>query len=528
MAARTAARTWTAASGDLHTQATARTWAGPGKFSSRRGHLRSSRRDSSVESSSSSSGHSVQSADESQTGSGVDVCFDQNFEGSGHATTPSEMVEEWKRNELISPSQGESMEEARHRLMAELQDHDRMNASMTTTYSSFARGDGQLHDWYDIPPIDTPDRVVFMFLVVNGLANEAWWADWFANADATGHKDHYSIVYHRGSAFGKDSDAISTDLLASKGIAVWPVTKTGWARNGLVRATLLLLRFALEGARNQWFVLLSDTCMPVYTFHDFYQILKRQNQSRFQDFGMTYDIVLQRNIWQPGVCTNERFSHKAAQWATWIRADAEWFVRENHLLKLKPMATFVDEPYFINMMEEFKRPYKDLGTTYTRWYKACGLTGIDPKDRVAGLKKFVASPHTFSKVDIKRILRARRRGCWFMRKVGPRGQYPTVEELEIASDTSCCLRFVRCLRAFLGQLVDKCHGFIFGPGGCFRFLASVLMIVCAYLTCGWIGEERRARRYAARSQRQQEQELGLKTAADRAPSVDSQGYVETW
>jgi len=390
----------------------------------------------------------------------------------------SEVVEELKRNELIQVQPGESQEEAKARLFADLEEHDRLNACLAETYSFDDRGDGKVYGWADILPAKAPVRVAFMFLVVDRLKQESWWREWFEQADAAGHGQHYSIVYHRGSAYGKAEDEI-TDLLKEKGVAVSPATKTGWARNGLVRAELLLLRHALEEAENQWFVLLSDTCMPVYAFSDLYQILTGQTLSRFRDFGMTLDIAMQRNIWQPGVCCNARFSHKADQWATWVREDAEWFVRENHLMKLKPMATFVDEQYFINMMDEHGRPYDDASTTYTRWWKL-SRTRVQRE----GIKKFASSPHTFQTVDMARIRRARRRDCLFLRKVGAGAAYPRVEELNLNP------RALDTVKDALAKSLAQLH--VWAGSACEYFLRLVVLLL-SVITFGWIGEERTRR-----------------------------------
>lgn len=351
-------------------------------------------------------------------------------EGIHDADSSSEQFEDLKRATLIAKRLGETDDEAERSVYEDLEEHDRLNMSLTTTYSNFERRDQQRHRWHDIPAATSPSRVVFMFLVMDKLKKDVWWEKWFEQADAAGHMNHYSIVYHRGAACGKTSDSIMDDLLARKGVSAWPPTKTGWARSGLVRATLLLLRFALEEAENQWFVLLSDTCMPVYCFHDLYNIFQGETQSRFRDFGLTIDIAMQRNIWQEGVCTNERCSHKADQWAMWVRADAEWFVRENHLLRVRPLAAFIDEPYFINMMDEHRRPYRNVGTTYTRWYKLSSAL-IDQ-----GVSKFVTSPFTFQKVSMRRIGRARRRDCWFLRKVAAGAEFPSPEDLKLAPETT--------------------------------------------------------------------------------------------
>lgn len=335
---------------------------------------------------------------------------------------------------LVSPERNETKDAATKKVMHDLEEHDELNRQLKSSYSAFDRGEGtgsKLRTWDDIPqpPKDaSTGKIVFMFLVVDKLKNDAYWRDWFAKADADGFEDHYSIVYHRGRALGQTRDEVADDILARKGLAVWPPTKTGWARNGLVRATLLLLRFSLEHARNQWFVLLSDTCMPLWSFGDLYRKMSRQEVSSFHDFGQTLDRCMLRNMWGKGVpLVHKDHGRKADQWAMWVRRDAEWFVRENHLLKLKPLTVFADEPYFINLMDAFERPYNNRGTTYTRWYYLGDLPVCTFRNTC---NAFLSSPHAFDKVDMKLVKNARSRGYWFMRKVAAGAPYPSVEELE--------------------------------------------------------------------------------------------------
>eukprot|EP00931_Biecheleriopsis_adriatica_P073078 TRINITY_DN47435_c0_g1_i1.p1 TRINITY_DN47435_c0_g1~~TRINITY_DN47435_c0_g1_i1.p1 ORF type:complete len:391 (+),score=97.22 TRINITY_DN47435_c0_g1_i1:30-1202(+) len=349
----------------------------------------------------------------------------------------SEVVEDLKRGNLIRPRPGETAEEAEEGLYDDLEEHDRLNLQLTSEQRVFDPGSsGKFRSWQDIPrSAEMPRRVVFMFMVMDKLKNEDWWRAWFQQADADGHQDDYSIVYHRGAAYGAAKDPVSNDFLAEKGVAVWPPTKTGWARSGLVRATLLLMRYGLEMQSNQWFLLLSDTCMPLYTFHDFYNQVTRQMQSRFNDFGFTLDVTMQRHVWQqgPGACEFSRRSNKADQWAMWLREDAEWFVRENHLVKLKPLAVFVDEPYFINMMDQHERPYQQATTTYTKWYHPSDLPSCCSGEELATLQKMGSSPHTFAQVDMAIVRNARRSGGWFMRKVAAGAKYPRLDELELVS-----------------------------------------------------------------------------------------------
>ena len=59
----------------------------------------------------------------------------------------SDSVEELKRNDCVKPEAGETFEDAKQKLLADLEEHDQANAAMTELYSKFDREDGQLHNW---------------------------------------------------------------------------------------------------------------------------------------------------------------------------------------------------------------------------------------------------------------------------------------------------------------------------------------------------------------------------------------------
>lgn len=334
-------------------------------------------------------------------------------------------LEDLKRGVLVKPKPGEKKEELEIELIEDLTEHDRLNASFTSscTFSGNRK-------WADVPSADRqgPGRVSLMFLTVGRLNNDDWWESWFQQADEQGLRDRYSVVYHRGGAYGADRDEITDDALARRGVAAVPITKTGWARSGLVRASLLLMRHALELPDCRWLILVSDSCMPVYTFKDLLASVSGETQSRLNNFGCTFDMALCRNPWQPGVCTTMKRSRKADQWAMWVRDDATWFVEQNHLRLMKPLSVFVDEPFFINMMDQHGRPYLSKPTTHTVWWhhSDAPICGSEK-----GWEAMFSSPHIFRDVDLATIRAARGAGCWFVRKVAPKAKYPTLVELAL-------------------------------------------------------------------------------------------------
>mmetsp|Transcript_34421 Transcript_34421/g.67863 ORF Transcript_34421/g.67863 Transcript_34421/m.67863 type:complete len:326 (-) Transcript_34421:58-1035(-) len=278
---------------------------------------------------------------------------------------------------------GESRQQAWDALQAEWAEHDQLNKDLESFTS---------------PPANvacTTQSVALMFLTIAPLQQETVWMNWFKQA----RPDQHEILVHndKGGSLGE---------LGRKARSINPPTRTGWATSGLVRATILLLREALKNPCNSHFVLLSNSDLPVLSFPEFYESITASKQSRFNKFGLNWDEQLGRTVWQGpdgehwSGCTRPGCFSKADQWSMWVREDAQFFAENNFLKYLKPKALFVDEPYFVEIMHQYDRPFENKSVTYTEW-------------------KFAAdSPCTFSgTVSDDVIDKARKSGSWFLRKV---------------------------------------------------------------------------------------------------------------
>jgi len=277
---------------------------------------------------------------------------------------------------------GESWQQAWDGLQAEWAEHDELNRALER-FTSPTAGTG------------ATKSVAFMFLTIAPLQKESVWMDWFKQA----HPDQHDILVHndKGGDLGE---------LGRKARFISPATKTGWATSGLVRATILLLREALKNPSNSHFVLLSNSEIPLFPFPEFYQSITATTRSRFSKMSLNWDEQLGRTIWQGpdgeswSGCTKSGCHAKADQWSMWIREDAAFFAENNFLRYLKPRTLFVDEPYFIQIMNQYDRPFDNKRVTYTEW-------------------KFAAdSPSTFSGAVSDDVMEeARKSDAWFLRKM---------------------------------------------------------------------------------------------------------------
>jgi hypothetical protein len=97
-------------------------------------------------------------------------------------------------------------------------------------------------------------KIAFLFLVKNNHNCKESWDLFFKNVN----KLEYTIYCHYKK---KPSDFFLVNNILSRCIP------TQWADISLVRATLLLLAEAFKDPSNHYFILLSDSCIPIINFN---------------------------------------------------------------------------------------------------------------------------------------------------------------------------------------------------------------------------------------------------------------------
>lgn len=116
------------------------------------------------------------------------------------------------------------------------------------------------------------------------------------------------------------------------------IPNTRWGSISLVRATLVLLHYSLHNTHCTHFVLLSDSCIPLY---DFYTTCEKI--STFEKTCMNHF----RNIKE-----FERLYKVQSQWCIFTRKDAEYLIQNNHTAKYLNVS-IPDEIYFVNELKVF-------------------------------------------------------------------------------------------------------------------------------------------------------------------------------
>ncbi|KAM0985854.1 hypothetical protein ACFX13_013299 [Malus domestica] len=175
-----------------------------------------------------------------------------------------------------------------------------------------------IRDILSAPPIQSKNpKIAFMFLTPSALPFEKLW-DKFLH----GHEGKFSIYVHAS----KERAIHLSRYFFNREIRSDPVI---WGKISMVDAERRLLANALQDPDNQHFVLLSESCVPLYTFDHIYDYLMNTNISYVDCFE------------DPGPHGNGRYSEhmlpeiekkdfrKGAQWFSMKRRHAVIVMADN-------------------------------------------------------------------------------------------------------------------------------------------------------------------------------------------------------
>lgn len=121
-------------------------------------------------------------------------------------------------------------------------------------------------------PVSKTPKIAFMFLTPGSLPFEKLWEKFLQ-----GHEGRYSIYIHAS----REKPVHSSPLFVDREIRS---EKVVWGRVSMVDAEKRLLGNALLDIDNQFFILLSDSCIPLHTFDYIYNYLMGTNVSFVDSF----------------------------------------------------------------------------------------------------------------------------------------------------------------------------------------------------------------------------------------------------
>lgn len=212
-------------------------------------------------------------------------------------------------------------------------------------------------------PEPAPAKLGLLFLTRGDVNHPDLWREFVAEAP-----ERVRVFSHP-----KVPDFLAGGFLEGTGIA--ELHETSWGSISLVRATLALLRAALEDETLTHFVLLSESCVPVRPLPAMLTHLDRNPKPRFSWTPADKASSLQKSRAAalpqvPDACW--RFQ---SQWWLLDRIAAEWVARADYTEIFAGMAV-PDEAYFATVLCLLGYPLEDRvvkkAVTWTHWEKDAG------------------------------------------------------------------------------------------------------------------------------------------------------------
>lgn len=140
---------------------------------------------------------------------------------------------------------------------------------------------------------------------------------------------------------------------------------TKWGNNSLINATLKLFETSFNNINNKFFILLSDKCVPLYSFKHIYAEIFKSKLSLINECNhksiYRYNNVKNKEFIKPGDF------YKQGQWMCLSRSDVSFFLNNSFLHLFKKNFFALDEHYWICILNKHKRPYIKKNITYTNW-----------------------------------------------------------------------------------------------------------------------------------------------------------------
>lgn len=236
-------------------------------------------------------------------------------------------------------------------------------------------------------------KIAFCFLTYGNVSQPTLWKKFFNN-----HEDKYNIYIHNKEYFTDETQHFEKYCINNR-------VETKYAHISVVKATLELFKNAFLNPENQYFVLLSESCIPLYNFEHIYSRIQEANGNIIQSGynnnmerynGLTYENFFDRNNFakqNPCLILN--------------RPTTEFFINNNFEYLFNDNFYAPDEHYFVNLCIKFNIPYVNNNINYANWE-------INHQGR----------PKTYYNLTIEEINDIKSYGFLFMRKINKECNVP--------------------------------------------------------------------------------------------------------
>ncbi len=253
-------------------------------------------------------------------------------------------------------------------------------------------------------------KIAFCFLTRGDLLQQKIWELFFAGAP----RERFTIYCHP-----KEPERVAGALLSGRVVKDRVPTQHGHV--SLVQATLNLFAQAYaDDPANEYFVLLSESTIPIVPFAQFYDGLVNCQSRSVVSFQVAAPNSEHHqrlsSVRQPELFSSAFFYHE--QWVILHRRHVA-LLRELPGLALFSKAFAPDEHYFMNTLVHLKGApldqFANQRATFVNWRER-EIRTYTNKHTGAFVGRTV-HPKTYRQLSAADLEEARRDGCWFFRKV---------------------------------------------------------------------------------------------------------------
>jgi hypothetical protein len=198
-------------------------------------------------------------------------------------------------------------------------------------------------------------KIAFCFLTIGNIKQPKLWYKFFK-----GHEDKCNIYIHNKNNFVDKQDKFHKFSLKQR-------VPTRWGHISLVEATLLMFKQAfISDKENTFFILLSDSCIPLYNFDYIYEKISKVNNN-------IINVIPNRQIGRFSSFRNPQFFEKKTffkqeQWICLHRITLKMYLDSLYYLNVFGNSFDVpDEHYFINIAYKHKISFISQPITFTNW-----------------------------------------------------------------------------------------------------------------------------------------------------------------
>ncbi|KAG0462707.1 hypothetical protein HPP92_021183 [Vanilla planifolia] len=195
-------------------------------------------------------------------------------------------------------------------------------------------------------------KIAFLFLSRAGLPLDFVWHQFFKNARA----GNFSIYVHSKPAFKLDKSTTMSSFFYDRQLE--DSVQVDWGEASMIEAERLLLKAALKDPANQRFVLVSDSCIPLYNFDYVYNYLTSSPKS-FVDSFLDKKECRYNEKMSPFIPKDKW--RKGSQWIILIRRHAEVVVDDDVIFPVfkkhckRRLAKNLDEEHIIKPADKKQR-----------------------------------------------------------------------------------------------------------------------------------------------------------------------------